>query len=163
MTPMPPRGSAVTIWRLDHARHQSSWDSGVGAAEAGGRWNSKTVHAVYCALDPATAIVEVAVHKGFAALDTVAHVLTSAIIDCKVPLHVVWPQDVPNRNWLHPAPPSAGQQKFGDELLAAHGFVLLPSVVSTHSWNLIFLAGSAGYRIDFQERFALDTRLHPPT
>jgi hypothetical protein len=36
--------------------------------------------------------------------------------------------------------------------------------VSIHSWNLIFVASAAAgaYAPRFQERFALDTRLHPP-
>ena len=70
---------------------------------------------------------------------------------------------VPNPNWLTPGIPSAGQQVFGDALLARRPFMLIPRAVSRHSWNLIFVASaSAGlYALRFQERFALDTRLHP--
>ena len=59
---------------------------------------------------------------------------------------------------------SAGQQAFGDDLLRRHRFVAIPSAVSTHSWNLIFdpLKAASFYSLDFQEPFALDTRLHPP-
>ena len=61
--------------------------------------------------------------------------------------------------------PGAGQQAFGDDLLANHPFVAIPSVVSGHSWNLIFTATRATglYSLIDQERFALDTRLNPPT
>jgi RES domain-containing protein len=54
---------------------------------------------------------------------------------------------------------------FGDALLARHSFVMIPSVVSTHSWNAIFVAAAAAgaYAIRTQENFALDPRLHPPT
>jgi RES domain-containing protein len=40
---------------------------------------------------------------------------------------------------------------------------VLPSVVSTHSWNLVFVAAQAEglYAMTGQERFALDTRLNP--
>src|SRR5262249_18356103 len=109
-------------------------------------------------------ILEVAVHKTFEVLDTVPHVLTSAIILDPAAVHVVQPGDVPNANWLRPGSPGAGQQKFGDALLAAHKFVVIPSAVSTHSWNLILGGASAAgaYRVREQERFALDTRLHPP-
>ncbi len=166
MTPLPPPlgGGALVAWRLDQARHAATWDSGEGAYTVGGRWNSRRVRAVYCALDPATAILEVAVHKGFKALDTVAHVLTSARILAPLRVHVVQPADVPNPNWLHPGIPGAGQQTFGDALLARHGFVAIPSVVSTHSWNLVFIATRAAgdYALQDQEAFALDTRLHPP-
>lgn len=41
----------------------------------------------------------------------------------------------------------------------------IPSAVSVHSWNLVFVAtvASGGYDVVLQEPFALDTRLHPPT
>jgi RES domain-containing protein len=115
-------------------------------------------------LDPATAILEVAVHKTFRTLDIVPHVLTSAAIAPSAEVFVVEPADVPNANWLRPGAPSAGQQAFGDAWVRAHSFVLLPSVVSQHSWNIIFnparAAGTYGPAV--QEPFALDTRLHPP-
>jgi len=164
MTPLPASlgGSELVAWRLDQSTFATSWDIGEGAYRAGGRWNSKGVRAVYCSIDPATAILEVAVHKGFKALDTVAHVLTAVTITATSRVHVV--DSVPNPNWLRPGIPSAGQQAFGDVLLARHMFILIPSAVSTHSWNLIFIAAMAagGYTIRMQEPFALDTRLHPP-
>lgn len=121
------------------------------------------MRAVYCSIDPATAILEVAVHKGFKALDIVPHMLTALAVTAS--FHVVEPASIPNPNWLRPGIPSAGQQAFGDALLAAYHFVLLPSVISTHSWNLVFTHGGkpGGYALHSQERFALDTRLHPPS
>ena len=150
-------------WRLDQSKYAATWDSGEGAFLVGGRWNSRGVRAVYCSIDPATAILEVAVHKGFRALDTVPHVITSATID-PAGVFVVEPTAVPNPNWLRPGIPSAGQQAFGDDLLARHSFVVIPSVVSTASWNVIFIAATAAgsYKMRSQNSFALDTRLHPP-
>ena len=59
--------------------------------------------AVYCALDPATAILEIAVHKGFKTLNAVPHVLSSAELRVPWPgVHVVQP-DVPNKLWLYPS------------------------------------------------------------
>jgi RES domain-containing protein len=165
MPPPPPLGAAdLVTWRLDESLHSAIWDSGEGAYRGGGRWNSKGVRAVYCSTDPATAILEVAVHKGFKALDTVRHVLTAATILDLSDVHVVDPASVPNPNWLRPCIPSAGQQEFGDALLARHKFVLVPSVVSTHSWNIIFESTKArgSYTVTIQEVFALDTRLHAP-
>jgi RES domain-containing protein len=165
LTPLPPPlGPAELVaWRLDLAIHRAGWDSGEGAFKAGGRWNSKGVRAVYCSFDPATAMLEVAVHKGFRALDTVPHVLTALTIMDPSRVHVVYPASVPNPNWLRPGLPSAGQQAFGDALLAAHAFVAIPSAVSTHSWNLLFVVANAAaaYMLRLQEDFALDTRLHP--
>ena len=165
MTPLPAGldGSELTVWRLDQADHASTWDSGEGARLYGGRWNSRGNRVVYCSVDPATAILEVAVHKGFRTLDTVAHVLTSATIAGPDAVHVVRPERVPNPNWLRPGIPSAGQQTFGDALVAQHAFVLVPSAVSTYSWNCIFDPNAATglYSLQRQEPFALDPRLHP--
>ena len=160
MTPLP---AELTAWRLDMAAFAATWDSGEGAYRVGGRWNGPGIRAVYCSIDPATAILEVAVHKGVRTLDTVAHVLTAARVADPASVQVVQPDDVPNPNWLRPGIPSAGQQAFGNALLAQHPFVLLPSVVSLHSWNLMFdpARAAGGYALHLQERFALDPRLHP--
>jgi RES domain-containing protein len=168
MTPLPAAlggGNGLIVWRLDQRIHAASWDSGEGPFRNGGRWNSKGARAVYCSIDPATAILEVAVHKGFRTLDTVPFVLTAAKIIAIEEIHAVERDAVPNPNWLRPGVPSAGQQAFGDKLLHNHRFVAIPSAVSTHSWNLIFdpLKAKGFYRVDFQEPFALDTRLHPPS
>jgi RES domain-containing protein len=72
-----------------------------------GRWNSPGIRAVCCSLDPACAILEVAAHKGFKALDTVAHVLTALTAD-PARVYLVQPAAVPNPNWLRPGLPSAG-------------------------------------------------------
>ncbi|TMJ14900.1 MAG: RES domain-containing protein [Alphaproteobacteria bacterium] len=166
MTPLPAGlgGVALIGWRLDKAAHAGTWDSGEGAFRQGGRWNSRGRRAVYASVDPATAIMEVAVHKTFRSLDIVAHVLTSFEVSDLSGVHVVQPGDVPNPNWLRPGLPSAGQQQFGDALLAAHAFVLIPSAVSTQSWNLLFDPARAqgAYSLKTQEAFALDPRLHPP-
>ncbi len=132
MTPLPGAlgGTELVAWRLDHATYAATWDSGEGAFLAGGRWNSRGVRAVNCSVDPATAILEVAVHKGFRALDTVPHVLTAITVDPTSVL-VVDPVMIPNPNWLRPGIPSGGQQAFGDDLLSRHKIVLIPSAVST--------------------------------
>jgi RES domain-containing protein len=166
VTPLPAAlgGDELVAWRLEQATFRAAWDNGEGAYRAGGRWNSRGLRAVYCSIDPATAILEVAVHKGFKALDTVPHVLTAVTITEPSSVHVVESAAVPNPNWLRPGIPSAGQQAFGDALLIRHKFVLIPSAVSTHSWNLIFVGATAAgaYALRSQEPFALDTRLHPP-
>lgn len=168
MTPLPAAlggGAGLVIWRLDQKIHAATWDNGEGAFRIGFRWNSKGVRTVYCSLDPATAILEVAVHKGFKVLDTVPYMITAASILDAAEVHIVRRGDVPNPNWLRPGIPSAGQQAFGDDLLRRHRFVAIPSAVSTHSWNLIFdpIKAAGFYGVEFQEPFALDTRLHPPT
>jgi RES domain-containing protein len=157
-------GTGLLVWRLDQQKHAPTWDSGEGSFQMGGRWNSKGVRAVYCALDPATAILEVAVHKGFKVLDIAPHVVTAARIADVSDVHVIKPDSLPNSNWLRPGIPSAGQQAFGDDLLRRHRFMAIPSAVFTHSWNLILdpIKAAGFYSLEFQEPFALDMRLHPP-
>lgn len=162
--PLKSPPSELIVWRLDPSKHAATWDSGEGALRGGGRWNSKGRLAVYCSLDAATTILEVAVHKTFATLDAVPHTLTAAKIQPGAALHRIDPDDVPNPNWLEATAPSSGQQAFGDALLRDYDFILMPSVVTNHSWNLIFdptrVAGK--YALLHQERFALDTRLSLP-
>ena len=117
MTPLPAPlgGTGVVAWRLDQTKYAPTWESGEGAYLVGGRWNSKGVRAVYCSIDPACAILEVAVHKGFRALDTVPHVLTEIDILDAASVLMAQPATVTNANWLRAGIPSAGQQAFGDE------------------------------------------------
>lgn len=165
MMPIPRPGAGIPLlaWRLDRQHHASTWNSGIGAEKLGGRWNAKGQRAVYCSTDPSTATLEVAVHAGFAVLDTQAHTLTCMEVMAE-PVHIVQPEDVPNPGWLVPGTPSAGQQVFGSRLLAQHGIVLFPSAVSRFSWNLVIEPGIAQgrYRQLSQAPFVLDTRLHPP-
>jgi RES domain-containing protein len=165
MTPLPGHDGPALFWRLDDKRYAKTWDSGEGARLKGGRWSPVGVPAVYCSLDPATAILELAVHKGFDSLNAVAHVLTAAAL--AIPwgqVHIVRPEDVPNKLWLYPCAFSAAQQGFGDRLLSAYDFIAIPSAVSRRSWNLIFDANRAAgkYALQQQEGLDLDPRLNPP-
>ncbi|MBG6159432.1 RES domain-containing protein [Labrenzia sp. EL_159] len=164
MTPLPAplESGELRFWRLDQQRHSGNWNTGEGSYRVGGRWNSRGIRAVYTSVDPSTAIMEVAVHKGFKALDTAPHVLTSGRVLDLTTVHVVYPEDVPNPNWLVPGNHGPGQKAYGDQLLRDHLFSLVPSTVSRHSWNLIFDADRVDCHYDDvqQERFALDPRLH---
>jgi RES domain-containing protein len=151
----------LVVWRLDASKYAATWATGEGAFQVGGRWSSPGLRVLYAALDPATAILEVAVHKGFDALDVVPHKLLSIQVTRPDKVHVLDTGTVPNANWLRPGAVSSNQQKFGDALLAAHPMVLVPSVVSTHSWNLLInVTAAAGmFEQASTEDFALDTRL----
>lgn len=164
MNPLPASlggTGELTGWTLQDARFAATWNTGIGAATCGGRWNSIGKHVIYAALDPATAILEVAVHKGFKVLNTVAHNLYSFSIADTRQVRVVQPSEVPNPHWLHPIPTNQDQQEFGDDLIDAHAFVILPSAVSRHSWNLLVNVPTAlPLMTNIQsERFALDPRL----
>lgn len=167
MTPLPSAlapGAPLVAWRLDAAGFADSWDSGIGAELAGGRWNPKGLRVVYASFDPATTVLESAVHRGFDALDSQPFVLTSLTIQDPAQVKIVWPGDVPNPAWLHAGIPSAGQQDWGARLLDQYTFVALPSVVSRDSWNVIFRADKASgrYAMLAQKPLTLDTRLNPP-
>ena len=164
MMPLPWVAGSPLAWRLDLQPHGSAWDGATWSAKVGGRWNPVGYPVVYCSADPATAILEVAVHKGFATLDTVPHVLTRARILEATDVHVLMPEDVPNAGWLRPGSPSHGQQAFGRALLEQYPFVVIPSTVTQESWNLLFNPTRAAgrYALEAQNRFALDTRLNPP-
>lgn len=153
----------MLAWRIDAQAQAATWDSGIGAELFGGRWNPKGLPAVYCSLDPSTCIVEAAVHRGFAVLDTQPHVLSCLQLDA-AGVHVRTADALPNPAWLHGGVPSAGQQQFGAGLLAAHGVVVLPSAVSRFSWNLVFAPTLAAgrWQLLHQQRLVLDTRLNPP-
>ena len=161
---MMPGSGDLFFWRLDPEAFGGTWDSGIGAEKVGGRWNSKGVRVVYGSLDSSTAILEVAVHKGFESLDTVRMLLTCARIVDSSSVYRIDEHAVPNPYWLIPGTPSGGQQQFGDSLLAQHAFLLVPSSVNPHSWNLLMNPelATGKYEVVMQERLRLDTRLNPP-
>jgi RES domain-containing protein len=162
--PYPWQSTKPLFWRLDAEVHADRWDQGIGAQKVGGRWNPRGYPAVYGSIDPATAILEVAVHKGFETLDRVPHVLTCAEILHPESIHVVRPSEVPNTHWLGPGFPSDAQQRFGRARLESHAIVAVPSVTAAYCWNLVFNpARAAGqYELRSKSRFALDPRLNPP-
>jgi RES domain-containing protein len=157
VTPLPPPlgTGELVAWRLHRTRYRDEWDSGEGAFRWGGRWSSLGVRAVYCSLDPATAILEVAVHTGFPALDAVPHMLTAITIADPTKVHVVDPTTIPDPIWLRPGAPTPAQQQFDTALIADHAMIAIPSTVSTGSWNLIFTpAASSGCTLRLREDFA---------
>ena len=160
MNPLPWEGR-WHAWRLDREVYKKTWDSGVGAQRSGGRWNPPGRRVIYASADPATAILEVAAHLGFDALDKVPYLLTCFEVVDPALIKVVHLDDVPNPSWLTPAQPSPNQQQFADELLAKFPFVLIPSAVTRHSWNLLVSCDLATdkFKLISQERFGLDTRL----
>ena len=153
----------LVTWRLETSRHFATWQTAEGAFLFGGRWSSPNRRVLYTSLDPSTAILEVAVHKGLRTLDAVAHTLVQIEVVRPKRVFKLDPTDVPNVNWLRPGTVSKDQQLFGDALLKAHALVMIPSVVSTHSWNLLIDVDAAAgqFKLVTSEAFALDPRLNP--
>ncbi|MCE0463988.1 MULTISPECIES: RES family NAD+ phosphorylase [Pseudomonas] len=160
MIPLPWDGR-WHAWRLDREIYKDTWDSGIGAQRTGGRWNPPGRRVIYASADPSTAILEVASHLGFDALDMMPYLLTCFEVLDPALVKVVQVEDLPNPNWLIPARPSPNQQQFADKLLAEYPFILIPSAVTQHSWNLLVSCDLATnqFRLVSQERFGLDTRL----
>jgi len=165
LTPLPAAlgGTELIAWRLETSKHFPTWQTAEGAFLVGGRWSSAGRRVLYTSIDPSTAIVEVGVHKGFNTLDAVPHTLIEIEISDPARVYVIQATALPNPSWLRPGTISAGQQTFGDGLLASNPLVVVPSVVSTHSWNLLIdVAGAAGlFSLRGSEAFALDPRLNP--
>lgn len=164
MTPTPAAlgGSGEFVaWRLDREIYAADWRIGEGAFQFGGRWNSPGLRAVYASLDPSTAILEVAVHKGLERLDTIRHTLLQIEVTDAAGAHVVQPSAIPNKDWLDPGVVSDEQREFGAALLRKHGVVLFPSVVSSHGWNVILTTDAATSRCRqaCAELFSIDPRL----
>jgi RES domain-containing protein len=163
LTPLPGAlgGRELVAWRIEVTRHFSGWQDAEGAFRVGGRWSSAGRRVLYTSIDPSTAILEVAVHKGLQTLDIVPHTLLELGIEHPGRVFVVTPDQIAEPAWLRPGTVSAVQQAFGDSLLTAHPLLLLPSVVSTHSWNLLIdvPAAQAAFSLRRSEAFALDPRL----
>jgi RES domain-containing protein len=149
------------IWRLDTAERAEGATAGLGAKRYGGRWNPRGLACVYASLDAATAIMEVAVHTGFDALDARPHVLTAMALRPDVRMRVVRPEEIPNPNWLVPGSPTPGQVRFGGELLRQHPVVLIPSVAAQRSWNVLVNPELEAdvLTVLMRERLRLDPRL----
>ncbi len=165
MTPIPVAGKLVYAWRIDVSTFAATWNSGIGAALRGGRWNRASNAVVYASLDPSTTILEKAVLAGFAILDTVAHTMTKFVIEDIGFLEIIEPRHLPNPNWLRPGVPNRAQQDFLATRLAdaSKPFVAIPSVISPESWSVLFdpLVAAGKYSLVDQKSFALDQRLSP--
>ena len=146
LTPLPPPlGSGELVaWRLHRAVFRDDWHSGDGAFRWGGRWNGRGVRAVYCSLDPATAILEVGGAcrlrraRCGAAFDDGDHY-------SRCGKRSAWssPARCQTRPGCTLAVRAAAQRAYGDALLAQHAAIAIPSTISAHGWNLIFTAANA--------------------
>jgi len=162
VTPLPAvlGGSGLVAWRLVRDKHLADWEAAEGAFRVGGRWSSAGRRVLYTSLDAATTILEIAVHGGFEVLDRLPHTLLALDVD-PAGVEVLWPAAIPNPSWLRLGTVSPAQQAFGDALLDRHPVAVVPSVVSTRSWNLLIDAPNARGRFALKERepFMLDPRL----
>jgi RES domain-containing protein len=150
----------ATAYRISAARFAATMWSGIGARDAGGRWNSKGVPVVYTAESRSLATLEQLVHlvpprvlSGF----VIASVLFDDAQVKRVDLSVL------PVGWSGPVAP-ASLRKYGDDWLAAGDSVVLsvPSAVVPGEWNYLINPAHpdfAGLRISDPEPFLFDYRL----
>lgn len=159
MTPLPAAldaAATLVAWRIDAQRYAESWDSGVGAEALGGRWNPKGVKAVYCSIDPSTCLVETAVHRGFAVLDTHPHILTSLEVPDTTGVRVVMPRRFRIRHGST-AESRAGISKVGEPLCSANTGWSCSRALSRRKAGIWCLT-----RVSFKDDIACDRRNDSP-
>ncbi|MCP5516483.1 MAG: RES domain-containing protein [Verrucomicrobiales bacterium] len=140
------------------AKHAATAFSGEGAAQAGGRWNSRNVAVVYASDS-----------KALAALETLVHLNPPVMFQYvvfQVGFEASLIEDVPVRglpaDWRG-EPPGAGTRGIGDAWAreARSAVLAVPSVIVSGATNYVFNPAHRDFRrlvIDPPEPFAFDPR-----
>jgi RES domain-containing protein len=147
----------VTLWRISN---HATLD-GAGGLRASGRWHTRGVRIVYCAPNPASALLEILVHAEIAIED--------------IPVAFRWLEiDAPDSVAVETvdlgllAPAWRGQpaatRRLGDQWLAASRSALLrvPSAIIPETWNVLINPlhhGAARIRVVRVHQQAVDRRL----
>jgi RES domain-containing protein len=146
-------------WRIVKAKHASTAFSGKGAADNGGRWNSRGVTVVYTSITKSLAVLESLVHLNppvrfkFVAF----HVqFDDALVE------LFSPKKLPPDWQSEPPPPST--QQIGDRWVreARSAVFALPSVIIAGELNYLLNPAHADFKriaIGKPEPFAFDPRL----
>jgi RES domain-containing protein len=120
----------VTLWR---ASNHGSLD-GAGGLRASGRWHNQGKRIVYCAPNPATALLEILVH---AEIDVQDIPVTIRYLEIEAP-------DSMGVETVETGSAASGWQKeksrrVGDEWLSSKSTALLrvPSVIVPATWNVL--------------------------
>jgi RES domain-containing protein len=147
----------VILWRVsNHATLDGS-----GGLKASGRWHTLGKRIVYCAPNPATALLEVLVH---AWIDIEEMPVNLLYLEIEAPDAMpVETLDVGalGRNWQTNL---VATRHAGDEWLRSgrNALLLVPSVIVPATWNVLINAGhpeSAGIRVTRVHRRGVDQRL----
>jgi len=147
----------VILWRIGN---HASLD-GSGGLRAPGRWHTVGQHIVYCAPNPATALLEVLVHTEIGIDDVPVNFRyleidapdTLAVEDVDMSgLGKSWPTDL------------AATRRSGDQWLQSGRTALLrvPSVIVPATWNILINPGnqeSGQVRVVREHRQEIDLRL----
>lgn len=145
----------MTLWR---ASNHATLD-GAGGLRASGRWHNRGKRIVYCAPNPATALLEILVH---AEIDVQDIPVSMRYLEIEAPDSIAVES-------MDPSTPASAWQKeksrgIGDEWLNSKRTALLrvPSVIMPATWNVLINPGHPEcrqIRIVRTHRQAFDRRL----
>ncbi len=146
-------------WRIVREQRSKDAFTGEGARLGGGRWNS-----------PGTAMVYASAHKSLAALELLAHVNASKVLDL-VSFRIEWTdvsteiisEDILPKEWSA-QPPHPITAEIGDRWAREQRSVLLvvPSVIVPDEYNYLINPAHADFqklKIGPAQTFNLDHRL----
>jgi RES domain-containing protein len=145
----------MILWR---ASNHTSLD-GAGGLRASGRWHNRGKRVVYCAPNPATALLEILVH---AEIDIQDIPVTIRYLEIEAPDSIaIESLDVSSAGAAWQSEKSRGA---GDEWLNSKRTAMLrvPSVIVPATWNVLINpqhSESSGIRIVRTHRHAFDRRL----
>lgn len=152
---------SLIVWRLSKRKHITSALSGIGAREAGGRWNAEGTALVYTSASLALAALELFLHlpRAFAKLDFVAFRIE---IPEDVPVESLTPEYLPP-NWRQQPPPDSTQAIGSRWATASTSAVLqVPSVLVPAESNYLLNPAHPDFRriiVADPESFTFDPRL----
>jgi RES domain-containing protein len=151
----------LKIWRLGRrqfAPSPSDAYSGEGAAQRGGRWNSRGIAVAYASENESLALLEYLVHVD---LDFIP--IDLAFFPAEIPEDAIHPIDVLPEGW-NETPPRAATAPVGDALVLEnrHLAMSVPSIVIPFARNYIINPRHARFteiRFDEPIPFVIDDRL----
>ena len=146
-------------WRIVKAKHAATAFSGQGAADYGGRWNSRGVAVVYASLTQSLALLEILVHLN--------PPVTFRLVAFRLEFDDAWVETFPLQrlpaHWqAEPPPPST--RRIGDRWVreARSPVLALPSAIIPNELNFLLNPAHPDFKqisIRPPEPFAFDPRL----